>query len=76
MSTKFVHPSNFQEASIGLGDGFLPRRCRAIIQINDGLVYWHIYTSLGLDGLSSMLINSLWPSDAYMRQYTDHRWFR
>ena len=64
MSTKFVHPSNFQVASIGLGAGFLPRRCRAIIQINDGLVYWRIYTSLGPDRLSSLLV-FIFRHDAY-----------
>ena len=40
--------SNFT-ANIGPDNDFMPKRRQAIIWINDGLVYWYIYVSLGLN---------------------------
>ena len=38
---------------IGTDNGFVPVRQQAIIWTNDGLVYWCIYASLGLNELSN-----------------------
>ena len=45
--------SNWQYASIGLGNGLVPNRRQAIAWINDDLVYWTIYAALGGDELTS-----------------------
>ena len=37
--------------------------------VNDFLVHWHIYAPLEI-------FNTLRPSDSYVRQCTDHHWFR
>ena len=42
----------WQYPIIGLDYVLAPNRWQAIILTNDGLVYWGIYTSLGLDGLT------------------------
>ena len=41
--------SNWQYDIIGLDNGLAPNRRQAIIWINDDLVYWRIYASLGLN---------------------------
>ena len=41
---------SWQYTSIGSYNGLAPRRRQAIIWSNDGLVYWRIYASLGLNG--------------------------
>ena len=38
---------NEQEVSIGSENGWAQRKQNAIIQTNDGPVYWHIYVSHG-----------------------------
>ena len=43
--------TNWQYVSIGSGNGLAPVRRQAIIWTNDGLVYWRIYSSLGLNEL-------------------------
>ena len=43
--------SNWQYISIGLDNGLAPNRRQAIIWTNDGLIYWCIYASLGLNEL-------------------------
>ena len=43
---------NWQYALIGLDIGLVPNRWQAIIWTNDGLVYWRIYASLGLNELN------------------------
>ena len=52
--------SNWQYASIGSDNGWVPIRWQAIICNNVGLVYWSIYTSLGLDGLKKSHMFSWW----------------
>ena len=44
--------SNLQYVIIGSDNGLAPNRRQAIIWTNDGLVYWRIYASVGLDELS------------------------
>ena len=44
---------NQQYPSIGSDDGLAPSRRQAIIWTNDGIVYWRIYTSLGLNELTN-----------------------
>ena len=41
--------------NIGSDNGLTPVRRQAIIWINDGPVYWHIYASLGLTELNTNL---------------------
>ena len=41
-------------SNIGLDNGLVPNKQRAIIWTNDGLFYWHINTSLSLNELSAM----------------------
>ena len=43
---------------IGLDNGLAPNRRQAIIWTNDGLDYWCIYASLGLNELSPFCISS------------------
>ena len=43
--------SNWQQTIIGCDNGLLPNRRKAIISINDGIVYWRIYASPGLNEL-------------------------
>ena len=43
--------SNQQYSSIGSGNGLAPVRRQAIAWTNNGLVYWRIYASLGLNEL-------------------------
>ena len=46
----------FQLDSVGSGKGLALIRRQAIIWTDDGLVYWHIYVSLGLNELLSWWI--------------------
>ena len=48
---------NWQYAIIGSDDGLVPIRWQAIICTNDGLVYWRIYVSLGVDELNPTLFS-------------------
>ena len=43
--------SNYQYANIGIDDDLLQNRQQSIIWTNVSLVYWHIYASLGVNGL-------------------------
>ena len=47
--------SNWQYDIIGLDNGLAPNRRQAIIWINDDLVYWRIYASLGLNEFTGPL---------------------
>ena len=44
--------SNWQLTIIGSDNGLSPNRQQAIIWTNEGLVYWPMYVSLGLNELS------------------------
>ena len=44
---------NWQYGSIGEDNGLAPKRRQAIIWTSVGMFYWHIYKSLGRNGLSS-----------------------
>ena len=44
---------NWQYDSIGPDNGFASNRRQAIISINHGFVYWHIYASLSLNEVSA-----------------------
>ena len=44
--------SNLQYVIIGSDNGLAPKRRQAIIWTIDGLVYWRIYASLGLNELT------------------------
>ena len=50
--------SNEQVSSIGSDDGLAPVRRQAIIWTNDGLVYWRVYASLGLNELKTTEVYS------------------
>ena len=52
---KFVHEG---QIIVGLDKGLVPNRQQAIIWNNDGIVYWHIYASLGLDDSTWYLLTS------------------
>ena len=43
--------SNWQYVSTGLDNGLVPNKWQAISWSSDGLVYWRIYASLGLNEL-------------------------
>ena len=45
--------SNWQCVIIGLDNGLASNRRQAIIWTNDGIVYWHMYVSLGLTELTA-----------------------
>ena len=47
--------SNWQYGIIGLDNGLAPNRRKAIIWTNNGLVYWRIYASLGLNEFTDLL---------------------
>ena len=51
--------------NIGSDNGLAPIRRQAIIWTNGGLVYWHIYASLGLNELSINFIHFDIPSWSY-----------
>ena len=44
--------SNWQQASIGLDNDLTPNRWQFIILTGDGLGFWHLFVSLGLDEVS------------------------
>ena len=41
------------DSIIGSDNGLVPSRWHAIIWTNDGIVYWRIYASLGLNELKN-----------------------
>ena len=47
---------NWQQASIGWGDGFAPTRRQTIIWANDDPIHWHMYASLGTDDLNKLIL--------------------
>ena len=47
---------NWQQASIGLGDGFAPTRRQTITWANDDPIHWHMYASLGTDDLNKLIL--------------------
>ena len=51
ISLRFVHKALID--IIGSVNGLAPNRRQAIIWINDGLVYWCIYSPFGLNELTS-----------------------
>ena len=52
LSTQRQMASSVYNISVGLDNGLAPNRRQTIIWNNDGLVYWRIYASLGLDELN------------------------
>ena len=48
--------SNYEYAIIGSDDGLTPCRRQAIIWTNDGLGWWHICASLGLNELTMSIM--------------------
>ena len=52
--------SKLTTSSIGLDNGLVLTRRQAIIWTSDGLVYWHIYASLGINELTVVVLNYLW----------------
>ena len=57
----YLQRSDCQYPSIGSENGLAPNRWQAITWTNDGLVYWHIYASLGLNesNKKKLIINKL-----------------
>ena len=51
---------NLQYPIIGSDNGLAPTRRQAIIWTKDGLAYWRIYESLGLNELSGIHHIILW----------------
>ena len=51
--------SNQYYGSIGSDNGLVPNRWQAIIWTNDGIVYWHIYTSLCPNELMQERLNTI-----------------
>ena len=44
--------SDWQLINTGLGNDRAPNRIQAITSTNDGLAYWRIYATLGLNGFT------------------------
>ena len=56
ISLKFVHKGPIDNMHIGSDKGMAANRRQAIIWTNDGLVYWRIYASLGLNELITSVL--------------------
>ena len=50
ISPKYSQESNWQQASIGSGNGLAPNMRQTIISTNAHPVRWRIYAALGEDG--------------------------
>ena len=66
----FSWGSNYQYTSIGSDNGLALNRRQAIIWTKGGLVYWHMYASLGLNELSPVAgsLHLLGQSGAYLHR--------
>ena len=49
----FFYLLKMVDSIIGSDNGLAPSRWQAIIWTNDGIVYWRIYASLGLNELKN-----------------------